>query len=105
MKNGGKRDEQALLGSSSGDGSVASASSAAAAAPPAAPESSSDELYSAVAPTSLTSNWSWNCARLVKELGKGFYGDVYLAEEVSGRLVAVKKRKRDVHCASHRKRM
>ena len=42
---------------------------------------------------------------MVKELGKGFYGDVYLAEEVSGRLVAVKKRKRDVHCASHRKRM
>ena len=57
----------------------------------------SDELYSTMAPTpssSLTSNWSWNCARLVKELGKGFYGDVYLAEEVSGRLVAVKKRNR-----------
>ena len=55
----------------------------------------SDELYSPVAPSSsLTSNWSWNCARLVKELGKGFYGDVYLAEEVSGRLVAVKKRNR-----------
>ena len=55
----------------------------------------SDELYSTMAPSSsLTSNWSWNCARLVKELGKGFYGDVYLAEEVSGRLVAVKKRNR-----------
>ena len=110
VKNGGNRDEQALLGNSSGDGSVASASSAAAAAAPVAAESSSsDELYSAVAPTSLTSNWSWNCARLVKELGKGFYGDVYLAEEVSGRLVAVKKRNRDVHRAlkpaSYRRRM
>ena len=55
----------------------------------------SEDLYSTVIPSSsLTSNWSWNCARLVKELGKGFYGDVYLAEEVSGRLVAVKKRNR-----------
>ena len=35
-------------------------------------------------------NWRWNGARLVRELGRGFYGTVYLAEEVSGRLVAVK---------------
>lgn len=94
VKNGGKRDEQALLGNRSGD-SIASTSSAAPVL------AASDELYSAVAPSSsLTSNWSWNCARLVKELGKGFYGEVYLAEEVSGRLVAVKKRNRMVGSVS-----
>ena len=30
-------------------------------------------------------SWSWNGARLVRELGRGHYGTVYLAEEVSGR--------------------
>lgn len=38
----------------------------------------------------VNSNWSWNCASLKREIGHGFYGVVYLAEEVGGRLVAVK---------------
>ncbi len=38
----------------------------------------------------MNPRWSWNGARLVRELGRGHYGTVYLAEEVSGRLVAVK---------------
>lgn len=38
----------------------------------------------------MDSNWNWNKAQLIRKLGKGFFSSVYLAQEVSGRLVAVK---------------
>eukprot|EP00095_Tigriopus_kingsejongensis_P001796 snap_masked-scaffold829_size91079-processed-gene-0.5 protein:Tk01796 transcript:snap_masked-scaffold829_size91079-processed-gene-0.5-mRNA-1 annotation:"hypothetical protein DAPPUDRAFT_308023" len=38
----------------------------------------------------VNSKWTWNGARMVRDIGRGFYGQVYLAEELSGRLVAVK---------------
>lgn len=42
-------------------------------------------------------NWTWNGARLIREIGRGFYGQVYLAEELSGRLVAVKTVEKQRH--------
>ncbi len=47
-------------------------------------------------------NWSWNGARLVRELGRGQQGTVYLAEELSGRLVAVKGRQPVIRGLSNR---
>jgi serine/threonine protein kinase len=80
------RDEAELLG---GGGSAANST-----VDSCDNRDSLDNVYVSV--TTVSPNWSWNCARLVRELGNGCYGKVYLAEEVCGRLVAVKTRNQKV---------
>ncbi len=95
IRNKRQRDEVELLG---GENSTASVGSCSETGDSAVPNVETESVVDVrLTPKSkLNANWNWNCASLLKELGEGFYGSVYLAEEVSGRLVAVKTRNQKV---------